>query len=108
MNSLKDYFAKANIIGGIVYWKSNGSVPPADIVRDMAMVDTDITKEEYIDIAACDRVRAEQVRKAIEGYKASRVNRTAEQRAEEAYEMRAAFGSGVEVVNICTGERVTS
>jgi hypothetical protein len=38
----------------------------------------------------------------------SRRRRTAEERAEHAYELRAAFGPGVKVVNILTGERFTS
>ena len=38
-------------------------------------------------------------------YRAARARRTPEQIAEEAYEMRAAFGPGIEVVNVITGER---
>jgi hypothetical protein len=37
-------------------------------------------------------------------YTAARAHRTPEQIAEEAYEMRAAFGPGVKVANVITGE----
>lgn len=48
---------------------------------------------------------SDKTRKAIEAYRAARAKMTDEDRAEEDYERRAAFGSGVEVVNVLTGER---
>ena len=42
---------------------------------------------------------------AIERYRQAQARRTPEQIAEEQFEMRAAFGPGVEVVNIITGKR---
>lgn len=44
----------------------------------------------------------------IKEYVAARAGRTPEQLAEEAFERRAAFGPGVEVVNVITGERITT
>jgi hypothetical protein len=41
----------------------------------------------------------------IADYRAARANMTDEQRAEEAFEMRAAFGPGETVVDVFTGER---
>ena len=46
----------------------------------------------YVD-AVCRRYRETQAR------------RTPERSAEDAYEMRAAFGPGVEVINVITGQR---
>ncbi len=43
---------------------------------------------------------------SIERYRKARANRTPEQRAEEAFERRAAFGPGVELVDVLTGERI--
>lgn len=40
----------------------------------------------------------------IESYKRAQAQRTSEQLAEHAYELRAAFGPGVEVVNVVTGK----
>jgi hypothetical protein len=42
--------------------------------------------------------------KFLADYKKARANRSAEAKAEELFEMRAAFGEGQEVVNIITGE----
>ena len=98
-----DRFIKDSyLIGRVVYWKSNDDVPPADIVEAMAEVDPTISVEYSA------MVRKSQTREAIENYKRARANRTPEQVAEEAFEVRAAFGPGVEVVDVLTGERVTS
>ncbi len=48
------------------------------------------------------------VTETIEDYKVARSLRTPEQIAEENFERRAAFGPGVEVVNVLTGERTTT
>lgn len=45
------------------------------------------------------------VDETIREYAAARARRTREQVEEELFEMRAAFGPGVEVVNVLTGER---
>lgn len=45
------------------------------------------------------------VTRTLGAYREARANMTDEQRAEEAYEMRAAFGPGETVVDIFTGER---
>lgn len=44
----------------------------------------------------------------IAKYRAAQNAMTAEQRAEHDYELRAAFGPGVEVVNVITGRRTTT
>jgi len=50
-------------------------------------------------------VEREETDRFIEEYKKNRANRSAEEIAEERYEMRAAFGPGETVVNVLTGER---
>ena len=50
-------------------------------------------------------VEIEETDRFIEEWKKNRANRSAEEIAEERYEMRAAFGPGETVVNVLTGER---
>lgn len=47
---------------------------------------------------------SDYVARVAADYHAARARRTPEQRAEEAYELRAAFGPGRQVVNVLTGE----
>jgi len=46
------------------------------------------------------------VKQVVADYKASLVCSTPEQKAERAFELRAAFGPGQRVVNILTGEEI--
>ena len=91
------------IENGIVRWDSNNRVPPSDMVESMIAYGHD-----NIDVAACDAVREEEDLIAVQQYIEARNNMTDEQRAEEAFERRAAFGEGVEVVNVLSGERFVS
>ena len=53
---------------------------------------------------ASDKADAEAMADFFAEYKENQANRSDEQRAEEAFEMRAAFGPGETVVNVITGE----
>jgi len=97
MSTLEDTTTDA---AGVVRWKSNGRVP---FMSDLAAMGA--TPEQ---LAASEPVRSAQVDEAIAAYTKGRKNRSAEERAEEAFEIRAAFGPGVKVVNILTGETVQS
>ena len=54
------------------------------------------------------RQRDVYTEKSIAEYIEAQRNRSAEQRAEERFEARAAMGPGVKMVNIITGERYTT
>jgi len=84
---------------GVVTWKSNGSVPPADCREQWARIGMPFDAE------ASEAERDRQVDETVRRYREARANRTPEQRAEEAFEMRAAFGPGETVVDVFTGER---
>jgi cytochrome c553 len=56
------------------------------------------------DVKATADAREINDAKNIAAYIESQKNRSAEQRAEELFEMRAAFGAGEKVVNVITGE----
>lgn len=53
---------------------------------------------------AQEAAREQDVTESITAYRAARAQMTDEERAEELFEMRAAFGPGERVVNIFTGE----
>jgi hypothetical protein len=102
-NELKrniEYAQKSDytITNGIVRWDSNNQVPPADMVEAIA------TFESSVDVEASKAAREVDNAAFIEQYIKGQASRTEEQKREEAFEMRAAFGPGEKVVNIITGE----
>ena len=85
----------------VLKWISNDRCIPHDIMLDLkryGMVDA-------ITVETTRIVEREETDRFIEEYKKNRANRSAEEIAEERYEMRAAFGPGETVVNVLTGER---
>jgi hypothetical protein len=87
-------------IDGIWVWKSNDCVPFADMLQSWGI--------EGDELARHDVARTEQNDIFFAEYRAAQEARTPEQLAEEQYEMRAAFGPGVTVVNAITGVRTTT
>jgi RNA polymerase subunit RPABC4/transcription elongation factor Spt4 len=85
----------------VITWKSNGRHPMDDMTTDWYNLGI-ITEAEK---AATDAARKIMDDVFVNEWKASRNNRTAEEIAEERFEMRAAFGPGETVVNVITGER---
>jgi len=83
---------------GAVRWKSNDRIPFADKLEEFAAVGCEFNMTE------CLVTRKIEDAAAIKRYVESQKNMSAEQRAEQAYERRAAFGPGETVVNIFTGE----
>ena len=80
---------------GSLWWKSNNHPVPTSCFREYG-----------IPVPEAQEAReTEETRKWIAEYRAARANISAEQRAEEAFERRAAFGPGVEVVDVFTGRR---
>ncbi len=79
----------------IIRWASNDAVIPKDIMEQLT----------WPHKSAMNQARAEQTQAALDQYFVNQAQRTPEQIAEEEFEMRAAFGAGVKVVNIFTGKR---
>ena len=88
------YTAKADDYK-ILRWTSNDAVIPNDIMDGIT----------WPHKAVMDKARGEQTRTTLASYFEAQANRTPEQIAEENFEMRAAFGDNVEVVNVLTGKR---
>jgi hypothetical protein len=84
--------------GGVGRWLSNGNAMPEDCAMFAEFLGLPVKIEQQ------RKAIAEEARASFDVYRAARANMTAEQRAEEAAERRAAFGPGVEVVDVLTGE----
>ena len=90
--------------GDVLRWASNGREPFDDMLRhwlSRGMI-TEVQRE------ATNAARKISSEIAMREYAEARARRTPEQIAEERFEMMAAFGPGVEVVNVITGERTTT
>ena len=86
----------------IVRWKSNNRVPFEDMLYKFVIARL-ITQRVADD---SEVVRQKEQDDFLADYKKARANRTREQIAEEAFEMRAAFGEGETIVDVFTGEKV--
>lgn len=74
-----------------------GRVLMADLLEKLALV------TDKADVAATNAAREAEVAKELESYRANKKPHTAEELAE----MRAAFGPGITVVDVLTGEKIT-
>lgn len=79
---------------GILRWKSNDSVPPQDCLEEMGLDDEDLHH--------CRVARDREIDEFLTRYRQAQEGR--ERTAEEMFELRAAFGPGVDVVNVITGK----
>lgn len=79
----------------ILRWVSNNNVVPNDIMDAV----------DWPHKAEMTAARSAEQDIAILNYIKAQANRSPEQLAEEDFERRAAFGPGVEVVDVITGER---
>jgi hypothetical protein len=83
---------------GIRRWRSNDSVVPPMVLRDACLVPSATHEAAY----------TASMHRTLAAYRGARATCSPEQRAEAAFEARAAFGPGVALVNVLTGERSTS
>ena len=80
---------------GAAYWKASGNYLPADCAQMLSHTNFNFSVE------ATTKAREAQTAAFIEGY--MRNHHTTE---EERMEARAAFGEGVRIVNVITGELI--
>ena len=88
-----------HVVDGVIRWNTNDHVPPMDILDLFAEF-----KPVKFNLDASCKALDEDTARDIAAYKEQRANMTHDQFIEEAYESRAAFGKGVKVKNIITGE----
>ena len=84
----------ATVTAGVVRWKSNRAVPPADILAQWAGL------KLPFDLARSTEAQELDTAAFVKEYRKRAPRRAS---AEERYEMRAAFGRGAKVVNVITG-----
>ena len=90
--------------GDVILWDSNDRSPMDDMMSDwleLGLIDLAVFR-------ATENARKEQNEAFLAERKEARNNRTPEQIAEEAFELRAAFGPDQTIVDVFTGERVVS
>lgn len=107
--TITDHIPAGDLNGPVMIWDSNGQVPHDDMVVAAMTMGLDIDRDE------CERIRDEQTVEAITQYRNRQKDFAArcragdpealDQKAEEDYERRAAFGPGVVVVDALTGKR---
>lgn len=94
--------ARFDATGVVLRWKSNNAPVPSDIADFAAYLGIPVNLKAH----AIARSRHEEA--VLNRYIAARANRSADEIAEENYERRAAFGPGVRLVNVFTGEESIS
>lgn len=101
-STAKNLKEDATITDGVIRWNTNNSVPPADIVEFAAYLGMPV------DVEKSKVARDKDTDEFFKRYRERQANLTEEEKAERAFEMRAAFGPGEKVINIITGEEFTT
>jgi len=86
---------ESTTVDGVTRWNASGNVVPFDVLESAGR---EVTREQRL-------AREREIDEAIASYKAARATMSEEAKAEERYEMLAAFGPGETVVDVITGER---
>ncbi len=90
-----DFINNTTQDGDVLRWKSNDRCVPLSIFKEAFVK----PKQAQVDAANAED------KAAIELYIKNQQNLTAEQKSEQAFEMRAAFGEGKTIVNSITGQQ---
>ena len=88
---------------GVVRWKSNDSVPPADILENAGLPEATVALSTRVRVNETAAFLAEYIKHEEEFWTAPEYE---DARREREAEMRAAFGPGEEVVNVFTGRKI--
>ena len=111
INKIKEHFNQGMVMHNsktgqdtVYRWDSNGQIPFSDMLNDFCALG--LITQAVVDKSI--EVREIETAQFIESYKKAQKLRSPEQIAEERFEARAAMGSGVDMVNIFTGERYTT
>lgn len=94
-----DFDTSASVdAAGIVRWRSNGAIPPADVLEFWRHLG------KVFDHDASQALRQSEQAAFLDQYR--RINAGRQRSDEEMFELRAAFGEGAEVVDVITRDRV--
>jgi hypothetical protein len=99
-NNIEKHAEQIYVINGVVRWKSSKRVPFNDMLEQLYKNGKILKKE----IAKSNLVREKEQSTFLESYCKNYKGPSDEER----FEARAAFGSGVELVNVITGDKWTT
>lgn len=88
---------ETTLTDGVLRWNSNSAVPPEDCVALALWCGM------KVDVWACNLARQRELDEFLAEYR--KIELSPEERAEHRAEARAAFGPGVAVVNVISGQR---
>lgn len=88
----------APLKGGVRRWPSTGRAIPPHVYRDAGLEAPEAQTAAY----------EEETAAFLREYREAQADRSPEERAEQEAEARAAHGPGVTLVNVITGEKVTT
>lgn len=91
-----DYETECTLVKGVLRWKSNGRVPPAEHCQAAKDAGLDVS------VARCKEDRAAEQTRFLAEYRANPPELTDENLAEA----RNAFGAGAVVVDVLSGRRM--
>jgi hypothetical protein len=97
-DQVREGFKRAEVVEGVLRWKSNGSVPPQDCLD--AFVEAGLGSK--FDMKVTSQTRRKEEDASLADYRRRMANHVPSD--EEMFEMRAAFGPGTTVVNVLTGK----
>lgn len=94
----REFDTEAYVGNGVVRWRSNNQVPPAEVLNYF------VQAGKEFDLEKSTQAREKEYEEFIKQYKKNMVAYTPSE--EDLAEMRSAFGSGETVVNVITGQRI--
>ncbi len=97
-NLVSKFIDDATVTDGIVRWNSNDNVPPTDVLDLWKFMGFNFDMDASLVAQKAD------LQAFLADYRANDTGPTDEDR----FEARAAFGSGVEIVNCITGRKFTT
>jgi hypothetical protein len=100
INNIEKHSKEIYVTNGVVRWKSNDQVPFDDMLTKL-FENGNILKQE---VTKSNLIRQKEQTAFLESYRKNYNGPSDEER----FEARAAFGSGVELVNVITGDKWTT
>lgn len=94
----REFDTEAYVENGVVRWRSNNQVPPAEVLNYF------VQAGKEFDLEKSTQVREKEYKEFIKQYKENM--KTYVPSEEDLFEMRSAFGPGETVVNVITEQRI--
>lgn len=99
---INKFASHAVVIDGVVTWKSNGQVPPKEMLDFWKYLGYDFDYQKSIE------VQESQISMALQEYRERQNHLSSEDKALQIHEARAAVGPGVKMIDVITGRTFTT